>query len=103
MPNASSPLRHPAPARKALIIGALGQDGSYLAERLTHNQWRVVGTARQSEPRAGLAPHLAHYSPLDLTDTAAFQRLLAAQAVGTGTEGQARHRAQPAESSWPDC
>jgi GDPmannose 4,6-dehydratase len=65
--------------RTALVVGVNGQDGSYLAERLSHNQWRVVGAARQGEPRAGLAAHLAHYSPLDLTDTAAFQRLLAEQ------------------------
>jgi GDPmannose 4,6-dehydratase len=65
--------------RTALVVGVNGQDGSYLAERLAHNQWRVVGTARQSQPRAGLAAHLAHYSPLDLTDTAAFQRLLTEQ------------------------
>jgi GDPmannose 4,6-dehydratase len=69
----------PGAGRTALVVGVNGQDGSYLAERLAHNQWRVVGAARQSAPRAGLAAHLAHYSPLDLTDTAAFQRLLAEQ------------------------
>ena len=38
--------------RTALVVGVNGQDGSYLAERLAHNHWRVVGTARQDQPRA---------------------------------------------------
>lgn len=69
----------PGKGRTALVVGVNGQDGSYLAERLAHNQWRVVGTGRQGQPRAEVAGRLAHYSPLDLTDTAAFQRLLEAQ------------------------
>ncbi len=75
----STSANSPGMGRTALVVGVNGQDGSYLAERLARNHWRVVGAARQSEPRAGLAAHLAHYSPLDLTDTAAFQRLLADQ------------------------
>lgn len=62
--------------RTALVVGVNGQGGSYLAERLAHNQWRVVGTGRQGQARAGLAGQLAQYCPLDLTDTAAFQRAL---------------------------
>ena len=66
----------PGQGRTALVVGVNGQDGSYLAERLAHNQWRVVGTGRQGQVRAGLAGQLAQYCPLDLTDTAAFQRAL---------------------------
>lgn len=66
----------PGRGRTALVVGVNGQDGSYLAERLAHNQWRVVGTGRQGQPRAGLAGQLAQYCALDLTDTAALQRAL---------------------------
>lgn len=63
--------------RKALVVGVNGQDGSYLAERLAHIGWQVVGTARQGAARPELAGHLTAYHPLDLTDTAALQQLLA--------------------------
>ncbi|MGE0332008.1 MAG: GDP-mannose 4,6-dehydratase [Ramlibacter sp.] len=67
---------NPGQGRTALVVGVNGQDGSYLAERLAHNQWRVVGMGRQGQARAGLAARLAQYCPLDLTDTAALQRAL---------------------------
>lgn len=35
--------------RRALVTGVTGQDGGYLAERLVHDGWLVVGTARPGE------------------------------------------------------
>ena len=64
--------------RTALVLGVNGQDGSYLAERLAHNGWHVVGTSRQAAARPELAGLLAAYHALDLTDTAALQQLLPA-------------------------
>lgn len=59
--------------RTALVLGVNGQDGSYLAERLAHNGWRVVGTSRQAAARPELAGVLGAYHALDLNDTAALQ------------------------------
>lgn len=65
MPNASSPLRHPAPARKALIIGALGQDGSYLTELLLGRGYAVVGTTHR-DPASLARPYPGELRQLDL-------------------------------------
>lgn len=64
--------------RTALVLGVNGQDGSYLAERLAHNGWQVVGTSRQAAARPELAGVLAAYHALDLTDTATLQQVLPA-------------------------
>lgn len=61
-------------ARRALITGVTGQDGSYLAERLLADGWEVHGVIRPGDDSglpAGLHPHV-----VDLTDTSAMTSLV---------------------------
>lgn len=74
----SSHATRPGHGRTALVLGVNGQDGSYLAERLAHNGWRVAGTGRQAAVRPELAGVLGAYHALDLNDLAALQQLLQA-------------------------
>lgn len=62
--------------RTALVLGVNGQDGSYLAERLVHNKWRVIGIGRQEAARPEIVRLIAQYRSLDLTDIDAFENLL---------------------------
>lgn len=62
----------------ALITGALGQDGSLLAELLLSRGVNVVGVVRASSPRPATGPLAAvRWEATDLTDAAAVQTLLA--------------------------
>lgn len=64
--------------RTALITGALGQDGSLLAELLLDRGFAVIGVVRPSSKRP-LAGALAavHWQTTDLTDAEAVRALLA--------------------------
>lgn len=61
----------------SLVLGANGQDGSYLVERLLARGHRVVGVGRQALPRPD-APDVPEYDyrPLDLNDGDALKALL---------------------------
>ncbi len=69
-------------ARRALITGLTGQDGSYLAELLLSKGYEVHGLVRRSsrDPLVRLAPHkqkiILHYG--DLRDLGALERAIAA-------------------------
>ena len=70
--------------KTALVIGITGQDGSYLAELLNANGYRVVGTSRRpdDEARSRLASGLAHRVELvtwDLRDAEAIRNILASK------------------------
>lgn len=68
--------------RTALICGATGQDGCYLAAHLLARGYRVIGTSRQPSPqrRAGLhqlgIAEQVHLTPLDLADQPAITAIL---------------------------
>jgi len=64
-----------APPGPALVLGANGQDGSYLAEVLIERGWRVVGAARQPASRWVAHPAYRHVA-LDIGDAAALSALL---------------------------
>ena len=61
-------------ARTAIVTGVRGQDGSYLAELLLAEGYRVVGTGRRLDD----LPHHERFVPVacDITDTAALTALL---------------------------
>lgn len=68
--------------RKALITGIHGQDGSYLAELLSHKGYHVLGTVR-SHPngadaltRAGQLPQAVEIVESDLTGPSSIESLL---------------------------
>ncbi|MGQ0532408.1 MAG: GDP-mannose 4,6-dehydratase [Caulobacteraceae bacterium] len=60
---------------RALVLGANGQDGSYLAEALLTRGAAVWGIARQAESRWVRAPGYIH-AAMDLRDEEALARLL---------------------------
>jgi GDPmannose 4,6-dehydratase len=74
-------------AKKALITGITGQDGSYLAELLLSKGYEVHGLIRRAstfntgrldaiytDPHAGRTPLFLHYA--DLSDASALSRLI---------------------------
>lgn len=64
--------------RTALITGALGQDGSLLAELLLARGVNVVGVVRASSARPAVGPLAGvHWDSTDLTDPDAVRALLA--------------------------
>jgi GDPmannose 4,6-dehydratase len=60
----------------ALVLGANGQDGSYLCERLVAAGRSVVGLGRQPAFRHPLPRGAFRYEAVDLADGAAVDRLL---------------------------
>jgi GDPmannose 4,6-dehydratase len=60
-------------ARRALVVGSSGQDGSYLVERLTAEGLAVIGLSR-----AGISGADLTSAPIDLADGAAIRALVAA-------------------------
>lgn len=54
--------------RRAVVIGANGQDGSYLAEHLVESGWHVFGLGRQASSRFVLEGTRFSYRPIDLSD-----------------------------------
>ena len=63
-------------APTALITGLTGQDGSYLAELLLTDGWRIVAVVRPGEETLGAAEHLAGEVELvrgDLLDRASLR------------------------------
>lgn len=64
-------------ARTALVLGANGQDGSYLCETLVARGHDVVAVARQPQPRWPVADARYRYESCDIADTAALEALLA--------------------------
>lgn len=61
----------------ALVLGVNGQDGSYLAEQLLQNGWRVTGVGRQDASRwVDAATPGYHYQCLDLADDRQLSALL---------------------------
>jgi len=60
--------------KTALITGAMGQDGTYLAELLAGKEYRVVGTSRAAEGVS--APSTVDLRTLDLGDAKAVARLV---------------------------
>ena len=79
-------------ARRALITGITGQDGSYLAELLLDKGYEVVGMVRRSSaPNVWRIEHLLDrvtLKPADLLDQLSIIRLIdevsAARAVQPG-------------------
>ena len=67
-------------AKRALITGITGQDGSYLAELLLENGYEVVGMVRRSStPNVSRIEHLLDrvtLKPADLLDQLSLLRLL---------------------------
>jgi GDPmannose 4,6-dehydratase len=67
-------------AKRALITGITGQDGSYLAELLLENGYEVFGMIRRSSaPNVGRIEHLLDrvtLKPADLLDQLSLLRLL---------------------------
>jgi len=64
------------PAKKALVLGVNGQDGSYLCERLLSLGWEVVGVGKQVESRWVKSSAMYNYKSLDLSDLESFETLL---------------------------
>lgn len=60
----------------ALVLGANGQDGSYLCEILCARGFDVVGAGRQSAPRWPAPAGAYRYRPCDIADPAAVTALL---------------------------
>lgn len=79
IPYIASPANKPA-ARRALITGAAGQDGSYLSELLLTKGYEVVGVVERdpSIPRSNLAGVVDQIElcAIDLTDRAAVDQLV---------------------------
>jgi GDPmannose 4,6-dehydratase len=69
--------------KKALIIGAAGQDGSYLSEYLLDLDYEVFGTIRRSSTPENQENRISHLSDrittyyADLTDVGRLYSLLA--------------------------
>jgi len=67
-------------AKRALITGITGQDGSYLAELLLENGYEVIGMVRRlSTPNVGRIEHLLNrvtLRPADLLDQLSLLRLV---------------------------
>lgn len=66
----------PLTDRTAVVLGANGQDGSYLSERLLENGWRVVGLGRQPIFQSNLSNLDFSYEQLDITESAALSDVL---------------------------
>ena len=93
----------PGPAKRALITGLTGQDGSFLAELLLEHGYEVLGTIRRppSEP-LGPAEHLRDRVTLihaDLEDPPSLT-----EAVANTTPDEVYHLASPSfiPDSWLD-
>jgi len=54
-------------SKVALITGALGQDGSYLAKQLIEDGYRVIGTTSQSNPNTWRYDYLSIVNKVELT------------------------------------
>ena len=64
--------------RTALVLGANGQDGSYLCETLSARGTAVVAASRQPAPRWPVGSGLYHYQASDIADLDALGALLQA-------------------------
>jgi GDPmannose 4,6-dehydratase len=89
---------------RALVLGANGQDGSYLVEALLRRDADVIGVARQAESRWVRHPRYRHIA-LDLGDSPALADLLATGDVAeiyhlAATHGAAGYFYEPA---WQDA
>lgn len=62
--------------RKALVIGANGQDGSYLCETLCARGYDVVAVGRQAQPRWPSPSGIYRYVSCDIADTTMLEDLL---------------------------
>lgn len=63
--------------RRALVLGANGQDGSYLVEHLLAEGWDVAGVGRQQTPRQGAKCESNYrYTQADIADQQAIFQLL---------------------------
>ena len=60
---------------KSLILGAYGQDGTFLARHLVALGFPVLATSRTANVPEGYSQHVEHRL-LDVTNGAAFQRLV---------------------------
>ena len=60
----------------AMVLGANGQDGSYLSEALVRRGYQVIGVGRQPAARYRLPADRFSYRALDLAGTAGLRRLL---------------------------
>ena len=60
----------------ALILGVLGQDGSYLADSLLQRGYTVVGVGRSSTAIYDWPADRFHYVPLDLCDAAGLETIV---------------------------
>lgn len=61
---------------KCLVLGANGQDGSFLVERLASGGDEVEGWGRQESYRYAPAPGKLHYRQIDLRDGAAVREAI---------------------------
>src|ERR1051325_7024044 len=84
-------------AKKALITGITGQDGSYLAELLLSKDYEVHGIIRRAstfntgrlepiyaDPHSGRSRLFLHYG--DLSDASALARLIGHVAAAEGSK-----------------
>jgi len=62
--------------QKAIVIGANGQDGTFLVRHLLQKKYRVLGIGRQRESRWGIESPLFSYYHADLRDTNILSKLL---------------------------
>ncbi|HZL92563.1 MAG TPA: GDP-mannose 4,6-dehydratase, partial [Vicinamibacterales bacterium] len=67
-------------AKRAVVTGITGQDGSYLAEFLLEKGYEVIGVVRRSSlPNLGRIQHLldrVSLRPADLLDQLSLLRLI---------------------------
>lgn len=62
--------------KKALVLGANGQDGSYLCESLLGLGWEVVGVGKQAESKWLKPSAMYSYRSLDISDLGSIEALL---------------------------
>jgi GDPmannose 4,6-dehydratase len=63
-------------AKKALVLGVNGQDGSYLCDKLLSQGWEVVGVGKQGESKWVKPSAMYTYRSLDISDLDSFETLL---------------------------
>ena len=96
-------------AKRALITGITGQDGSYLAELLLENGYEVFGMIRRSSaPNVGRIEHLLDRVTLKPAETfksvlpsKMFEAMAAGKPIVLAVEGEARDLLERAEAGLP--
>jgi GDPmannose 4,6-dehydratase len=90
---------------RALVLGANGQDGSYLCEILSVRGYDVIGSGRRATARWPVAADNYRYQGCDLADTTALAALLKAVAPDFVFHFAAVHGAQgfDYESVWREA